>query len=462
MCIFGGAWSTGLNLRAASAQCSHCLQAEKLLDHHWERCTSLGRLGLKKKSMLYLQFHHLPQEDQCFLETAVPEAHKPFSEREKCPSECCTDNITMGSLCAANAKFCLDFFKELSKMKKNENIFFSPLSLSAAFGMVLLGARGNTLKQIEKVFHFGEVLTDATQRTRYPSEKCEEAGGVHSQFQALLAAVGEPSPGCFLTTANRLFGEITYPFFQQYLDSTKKFYRAELEAVDFKYTKEEAREKINFWVENETKGKIKDLFAAGSIDPSTVLVLVNAIYFKGKWAVEFKKEDTKETYFRLNKNERKTVQMMFREGYFKLAIIEEPKIKVIELPYFNNELSMLILLPEVVYEDFTGLEQLENTLTYEKIAEWTSLDKMQQLTVKVYLPQFKMDESYVLNKTLQEMGVMNVFDWGKADLSGISRKDGLVMSKAIHKSSVEVNEDGTEAVAATQIKLQRKQNLWYI
>ncbi|XP_035408528.1 leukocyte elastase inhibitor-like isoform X3 [Cygnus atratus] len=408
MCIFGGAWSTGLNLRAASAQCSHCLQAEKLLDHHWERCTSLGRLGLKKKSMLYLQFHHLPQEDQCFLETAVPEAHKPFSEREKCPSECCTDNITMGSLCAANAKFCLDFFKELSKMKKNENIFFSPLSLSAAFGMVLLGARGNTLKQIEKVFHFGEVLTDATQRTRYPSEK-------------------------------------------QYLDSTKKFYRAELEAVDFKYTKEEAREKINFWVENETKGKIKDLFAAGSIDPSTVLVLVNAIYFKGKWAVEFKKEDTKETYFRLNKNERKTVQMMFREGYFKLAIIEEPKIKVIELPYFNNELSMLILLPEVVYEDFTGLEQLENTLTYEKIAEWTSLDKMQQLTVKVYLPQFKMDESYVLNKTLQEMGVMNVFDWGKADLSGISRKDGLVMSKAIHKSSVEVNEDGTEAVAATQV-----------
>ncbi|XP_040403912.1 serpin B4-like isoform X4 [Cygnus olor] len=325
----------------------------------------------------------------------------------------------MGSLCAANAKFCLDFFKELSKMKKNENIFFSPLSLSAAFGMVLLGARGNTLKQIEKVFHFGEVLTDATQRTRYPSEK-------------------------------------------QYLDSTKKFYRAELEAVDFKYTKEETRGKINFWVENETKGKIKDLFAAGSIDPSTVLVLVNAIYFKGKWAVEFKKEDTKETYFRLNKNERKTVQIMFREGYFKLAIIEEPKIKVIELPYFNNELSMLILLPEVVYEDFTGLEQLENTLTYEKLAEWTSLDKMQQLTVKVYLPQFKMDESYVLNKTLQEMGVMNIFDWGKADLSGISRKDGLVMSKAIHKSSVEVNEDGTEAVAATQIKLQRKQNLWYI
>ncbi|XP_064908628.1 serpin B11-like isoform X5 [Columba livia] len=263
----------------------------------------------------------------------------------------------MCSLSAANAKFCLDFFRELSKRKRNENIFFSPLSLSAAFGMVVLGARGSTLEEIEKVFHFSEVSSNTSQGSGCPSEKCDEAGGVHSQFQALLAAINEPRPGCSLTIANRLFGEITYPFFQQYLDSTKKFYRAELEAVNFKYTEEEAREKINVWVENETKGKIKDLFAAGFIDPSTVLVLVNAIYFKGKWAVEFKKEDTKETYFQLNKNEKRPVQMMFQEGYFNMAIIEEPKMKVLELPYFNNELSMFILLPEVVCEDFTGLEQ---------------------------------------------------------------------------------------------------------
>ncbi|NXS41348.1 SPB3 protein, partial [Balaeniceps rex] len=106
----------------------------------------------------------------------------------------------MCSLSAANAKFCLDFFRELSKIKRNENIFFSPLSLSAAFGMVVLGARGNTLKEIEKKLLFSCL-------------KCEEAGGVHSQFQALLAAVSEPRPGCSLTIANRLFGEITYPFF---------------------------------------------------------------------------------------------------------------------------------------------------------------------------------------------------------------------------------------------------------
>ncbi|NXX84312.1 OVAL protein, partial [Urocolius indicus] len=358
----------------------------------------------------------------------------------------------MCSLSAANAKFCLDFFRELSKRKKNENIFFSPLSLSAAFGMVVLGARGNTLKEIEKVQLCTGKL-EPIMNLLFSYLKCEEGGGVHSAFQALLSAVSEPRPGCSLTIANRLFGEVTYPFFQQYLDSTKKFYRAELEPVNFKCTEEEAREKINFWVENETKGKIKDLFAAGFIDPSTVLVLVNAIYFKGKWEVEFKKEDTKEMYFQLNKNERRTVQMMFQEGYFNMAFIEEPKMKVMELPYFNNELSMFILLPEVDSEDFTGLEKLECTLTYEKLAGWTSLARMQQLKVKVYLPRFKMEESYVLNKTLQEMGVMNLFNWGKADLSGISRKDGLVVSKAIQKSFVEVNEEGTEAADAMGLVL---------
>ncbi|NWR68707.1 SPB11 protein, partial [Centropus unirufus] len=360
----------------------------------------------------------------------------------------------MCSLSAANAKFCLDFFRELSKRKRNENIFFSPISLSAAFGMVVLGARGNTLKQIEERLQFIQLCTGnlkPTMQLLFFHLKCEEAREVHSQFQVLLDAVSEPRPGCSLTIANRLFGEITYPFFQQYLDSTKKFYRAELEAVNFKYTEEEAREKINFWVENETKGKIKDLFAAGFIDPSTVLVLVNAIYFKGNWAVEFNKDDTKETYFQLNKNEKKTVQMMFQEGYFNMAFIDELKMKVIELPYLNNELSMFILLPDIVCEDFTGLEQLESMLTYEKLAGWTSSATMQQLRVKVHLPRFKMEESYVLNKILQEMGVMNVFDWGEADLSGISKKDGLVVSKVIQKSFVEVNEEGTEAAGAMEL-----------
>uniref|UniRef100_A0A8B9P6K0 Serpin domain-containing protein n=1 Tax=Apteryx owenii TaxID=8824 RepID=A0A8B9P6K0_APTOW len=324
----------------------------------------------------------------------------------------------MCSLSAANTRLCLDFFKELSKIKRNENIFFSPLSLSAAFGMVLLGARGNTLKQIEKVgFLFN--TEDSLYMLFF----------THSiLFDVLYGIILKP---CNYQSYKNYPVVITSVFspFQQYLDSEKKFYGAELEAVDFKHTKEETREKINFWMENETKGK-KNIYlcAIGSVNPSTVLVLVNAIYFKGKWAVEFKKEDTRK------------LQMMFQESYFILAVIEEPQMKVLELLYINNELK-----------DFTGLEQLESTLTYEKLAEWTSSAKMRQQRVKVYVPRFKMEESYILNKTLQEMGVINVFDWGKADLSGISRKDAVVVSKDIHKSFVEVNEEGTEAEGAVAV-----------
>uniref|UniRef100_A0A8B9P1N1 Serpin domain-containing protein n=1 Tax=Apteryx owenii TaxID=8824 RepID=A0A8B9P1N1_APTOW len=350
----------------------------------------------------------------------------------------------MCSLSAANTRLCLDFFKELSKIKRNENIFFSPLSLSAAFGMVLLGARGNTLKQIEKVgflcsikgmvFSWLIVQADRTDNSLYM------LFFTHSiLFDVLYGIILKP---CNYQSYKNYPVVITSVFspFQQYLDSEKKFYGAELEAVDFKHTKEETREKINFWMENETKGK-KNIYlcAIGSVNPSTVLVLVNAIYFKGKWAVEFKKEDTRK------------LQMMFQESYFILAVIEEPQMKVLELLYINNELSMFILLPEVVIPFLFSNCIHMGTLTYEKLAEWTSSAKMRQQRVKVYVPRFKMEESYILNKTLQEMGVINVFDWGKADLSGISRKDAVVVSKDIHKSFVEVNEEGTEAEGAVAV-----------
>ncbi|KAM9285911.1 LOW QUALITY PROTEIN: leukocyte elastase inhibitor-like [Cariama cristata] len=353
----------------------------------------------------------------------------------------------MGSLSAANAKFCLDFFKELSKVKRNENFFFSPLSISAALSMVQLGAGGNTAEEMEKVLHIHEVLSMSSPGMKSTAGKCEEAGGAHSQFQELLSALGEAGATCSLSIANRLFGEVTFQFLHHYLNSTRALYHAELEAVDFINAAEESRRKMNSWVEKQT-GKIKDLLPPGSIDSKPMLALVNAIHFKGQWTVKFEEKNTREMPFRLNKRENKNVPMMSRTGKYKLARIEEEQVTVLELPYTGEELSMFILLPENISDESTGLEQLECTLTYEKLAGWTSLARMQQLRVKVYLPQFKMEESYVLNKTLQEMGVMNVFDWGKADLSGISRKDGLVVSKAIQKSFVEVNEEGTEAVGA--------------
>nr|XP_010299608.1 PREDICTED: leukocyte elastase inhibitor A-like [Balearica regulorum gibbericeps] len=332
----------------------------------------------------------------------------------------------MGSLSAANTKFCLDFFKELRKVKRNENIFFSPLSISAALSMVQLGAGGSTAEEMEKVLHIHEVLSTASPGTKSTSGKCEEAGGAHSQFQELLSALGKAGATCSLSIANRLFGEVTFQFLQQYLDSTRVLYHAELEAVDFVNATEESREKMNSWVEKQTDGKIKDLFPPGSIDSTTVLALVNAIHFKGQWAIKFEEKNTREMPFMLNK-----------------------QVTVLELPYTGEELSMFILLPENICDESTGLEQLESAVTYEKLAEWTNMENVCLQKIMVYLPRFRMEESCELIPVLQALGMRDAFILEQADFSGLSREPGLFLSKAIHKAFVEVNEEGTEAAAAT-------------
>ncbi|NXX13031.1 ILEUA inhibitor, partial [Podargus strigoides] len=350
----------------------------------------------------------------------------------------------MGSLSTANTKFCLDFFKELSKAKINANIFFSPLSISAALSMVQMGAGGNTAKEMEKVRE--TILL----KKPFPScSQSEEAGGAHSQFQELLSALSKAGARCSLSIANRLFAEVTFQFLQQYLDSTRALYHAELEAMDFINAAEKSRNKMNSWVENQTGGKIRDLFPPGSIGHTTVLALVNATYFKGQWASKFEERNTREMPFWLSKREHRNVLMMCRSGEYKLARRQEEKVTVLELPYTGEELSMFILLPESICDESTGLEQLESAVTYEKLAEWTNMEDVYLQEVTVYLPRFRMEESYDLTPVLQALGMRDAFILEQADFSGMSREPGLFLSKAIQKSFVEVSEEGTEAAAAT-------------
>ncbi|XP_010185220.1 PREDICTED: leukocyte elastase inhibitor-like [Mesitornis unicolor] len=355
----------------------------------------------------------------------------------------------MGSISAANAKFCVDFFKELSKVKRNENIFFSPLSISAALSMVQLGARGNTAEEMAKVLHIHEVPSTASPGTRNTPGKCEEARGAHFQFQELLSDLSKAGATCSLSIANRLFGEVTFHFLQQYVDSTRVLYQAELEAVNFINAAEEARGRMNSWVEEQTGGKIKDPFPPGSIDGSTVLVLVNAIYFKGQWAERFQEENSREMPFRLNKREHKNVPMMCQTGNYKLARRQEEQMTVLELPYVGKELSMFILLPENICDESSGLEQLESAVTYEKLAEWTNMKNVCFQEITVYLPRFRMEKSCNLTLVLQALGMRDAFTPEQADFSGISGVPELFISTAVHKSFVEVNEEGTEAAAAT-------------
>ncbi|KAM9233838.1 serpin B6 isoform 1-T2 [Dugong dugon] len=336
----------------------------------------------------------------------------------------------METLSEANGIFALNLLKKLGE-NNSQNVVFSPMSISSALAMVFLGAEGNTAIQISQALSLN---------------KSRGGGGdVHQGFQSLLTEVNKPGTQYMLRTANRLFGEKTYDFLSSFKDSCRKFYQAEMEELDFANATEESREHINTWVAKKTEGKITELLSSGAVNLMTKLVLVNAIYFKGNWDNQFNKEQTKERPFKISKNEEKPVQMMFKKSTFKITYIGEIFTQVLVLPYVGKELNMIIMLPD----GNTDLSTVEKELTYEKFMEWTRPDMLDEEEVEVFLPRFKLEENYDMEDVLRSLGMADAFDQGRANFSGMSSKRDLYLSKVVHKSFVEVNEEGTEAAAAT-------------
>ncbi|KAJ0060003.1 hypothetical protein NL108_018236 [Boleophthalmus pectinirostris] len=333
----------------------------------------------------------------------------------------------------ANITFALNLFKTLGENDHCTNVFFSPLSISSALSMVLLGARGNTAAQMSECLKTKDLSDD-----------------VHSRFGTLLQEFHKPHAPYALSVANKLYGEQSFQFVKDFLGATQKYYKAELQTVDFKGKSEEARVTINKWVEQKTQDKIKDLVAKGMVNSSTSLVLVNAIYFKGNWDEPFDEDSTCDDQFWINKNESKPVKMMHQTSWFPLNFISEINCQIIVLPYEGNELSMLIFLPSSI-ED--GLEKLEQQLTYENFMKWTCSDMMAKVKVQVGLPRFKMEENYDLKDVLISMGMVDAFDISSSDFSGMSPANDLFLSAVVHKAFVEVNEKGTEAAAATAVTM---------
>ncbi|XP_053570628.1 leukocyte elastase inhibitor isoform X1 [Bombina bombina] len=337
----------------------------------------------------------------------------------------------MDSLTAANGTFAIDLFKKLNEKDNTSNVFFSPMSISSALAMVFLGAKGNTAAQMSKVLQFSK------------------AEDVHAGFQSLIFEINKPGTDYLLRTANRLYGEKSFTFLEEFLGKAVKHYHADVKAVDFAGKSEDCRKEINDWVETKTEGKIQDLLPDGSVDALTRLVLVNAIYFKGNWATQFDKAATQEMPFRLNKNETKPVQMMYKKAKYPMTYVGDLFTKVIELPYVNNELSMLVFLPDDIEDGTTGLEKLEQELTFEKFMEWTNPEVLNKSEVKLFFPKFKLEDDYDLESVLSSMGMSDAFDIGRSDFSGMSGNRDLFLSKVVHKAFVDVNEEGTEAAAAT-------------
>ncbi|KAG3293751.1 serpin B4-like [Ictidomys tridecemlineatus] len=248
----------------------------------------------------------------------------------------------MSSLSVANTKFTLDLFRQLRK--DGDNVFYSPVSILSAMAMLDLGARGNTALQMEKVLHFNEITEKATKKPTAP----------HAVLAAVVQETEEEKESPGAASDSRGLSE----------------YRAQaivLEDNQALFLHEEAE-------------KIKDLFPSKTIDQNTRLVLVNAVYFKGRWDEEFKKELTTEAKFWQNKNLSKSVQMMAKSGHFNFAFLEDVQAKILEMPYKGNDLSMVLLLPN----EADGLQELEDKLTAEKLMEWTSPRSMEMTNINLF------------------------------------------------------------------------------
>ncbi|GAB1285329.1 Serpin B11 [Apodemus speciosus] len=375
--------------------------------------------------------------------------------------------IRMDPITSANTEFCLDVFKELSSSNVGENIFFSPFSVFYALSMLLLGARGKSAEQMGKVLHY-ENFSGFLQAKMKNSSECDQVGRMHPEFRALVTHINQQNS---LSIANRIYGTKAIEFNKQYIRCCEKLYQAKLQTVDFELSAEETRKSINTWVKNKTNGylicdpqkchdpqvenyfikleagggKITNLFVKGTIDPSSVMVLVSAIYFKGQWQNKFQKTETVKAPFHMSVGKSAVVDMMYQTGTFKLAFIKEPQMQVLELPYANNKLRMVILLPVGT----ASVSQIEKHLNMKMLQEWTNPSNMVEREVEVHIPKFSLSVTYDLNTLLKSLGMRDIFNVAQADLSGMSPDKGLYLSKVVHKSYVDVNEEGTEAAAAT-------------
>ena len=345
-------------------------------------------------------------------------------------------------------EFAFDLY---GRLRENQgNLFFSPSSISVALAMADAGARGETASEMAKALHF-----------TLPPE------ALHAGFAALLKELNTESDkaGYQLKVANALWGQAGYGFTPDFLKLTQTSYGAWLYEVDFAAA-EQARQKINTWVEKQTQDKIKDLIKPGMLDSSTRLVLTNAIYFKGDWNSPFKKERTRTENFKVAEtgtagvsrgtqtNEvvkveikvprLRTVSVPMMAQTHEYRYLDGGEFQMVEMPYAGKELSMVVLLPKKT----EGLPELEKTLTADNLAGW--LGRLHQREIVLNLPRFKTTAELSLKDQLSALGMQQAFQAGKADFSGMNDgKEKLFLSAVVHKAFVDVNEEGTEAAAAT-------------
>jgi len=295
-----------------------------------------------------------------------------------------------------------------------------------AFALANEGARQDTAGQMQDVFGFSP---DASKR--------------QGEFKKVNDSLNQKDSSYSLQVANALWLAERFEPFEEYVDAATKYYDSEVSTVDF--VGPQGVDKVNKWVAEKTNNKIKDILEPGSTDELTRLVITNAIYFKGTWVTQFEEDHTEDRDFFVTPGSPVKTPMM---NLFESEQVygETEKIKILELPYEGDKLSMLLLLPK----EIDGIDDLENSLTVGNLSWWReSLSPHPVQTLSI--PKFELETEYPLIAPLRELGIVDAFNPEEADFSGIMDSEPLYISSALHKAFVDVNEEGTEAAAVTAI-----------
>ncbi|XP_037712021.1 serine protease inhibitor 42Dd-like [Drosophila subpulchrella] len=329
---------------------------------------------------------------------------------------------------SVTGRFTDDLYQQLARDNANKNLISSPLSVDIALGMVYIGAGGKTAQEMRSVL-------------KLPEHKA----AVHHKYWEFLTSLEGRERVAILVIANRIYVNRHFTINPLFNEVVKWTFNAEAKAINV-YDPNRAASIINDWVNDQTSSRIKTIVSDKDITSDLVMILLNAIYFKGQWQYEFDPKRTKQADFRTADKKTVPVQMMSLSGAFKAGYIINLGAKVIELPYRNSSLSMVIFLPEKV----DGLAELER-----KIAGFSR--RLPKVNVNLKLPKFKIELTSELGDILQKMGIRDAFK-PTADFKGLvgPRASGVRISQVRHKAFIEVNEEGAEAAAVTAVKMVRQ------
>ncbi|WP_353570908.1 serpin family protein [Candidatus Albibeggiatoa sp. nov. BB20] len=340
----------------------------------------------------------------------------------------------MQKLVDANSRFALDIYAQLRS--ESGNLFFSPYSISTALAMTYAGAKSDTALQMANTLRFSNL---------------DNVHQAYAELQSELKQL-QQNGHAKLNTVNAIWYEQHYTIKPDYQTLIEKNYATAdskvLNKADFLHQAQTVRKQINHWVETHTQDKIKNLLGSDAITPDTIAALVNAIYFKAAWLHAFKASETEKKAFYLNAKQNKPVDMMQQTKSF--GYMENELLQLLVLPYQRNDLSMLILLPK----QQQGLAELEQGFNLKNLALW--LTQLHDVKIDLTLPKFRIESSFDLVKTLQELGMRKAFDTQQANFTGmIDSKDKFAISAVIHKAFIDLDEKGTEAAAATAVIMTR-------